>query len=91
MGKALEAIIPESMIKSMNWVRHIGFPPIICNHYREPLPGTGHAVCCRGICRIHYDKYSPLADPLRHLVHDTPLLKILTSSLALLLISSILS
>jgi len=90
MGEVVQ-IISETVVRKMGWVRHIGFPPIVCRHYREPLPGTGHAVCCHGLCKIHYDKVNPLADPLRHLLQDTPLLKIAFSSSMILLLSGLLS
>ncbi|MCE4598597.1 MAG: hypothetical protein F7C81_00155 [Desulfurococcales archaeon] len=62
--------VPEELIRKLGWKPSIGWPLLICRHYREPPPGTGHAVCCDGICEIHNDRYNPMTHPMEHALID---------------------
>jgi len=63
--------VSKSYIRQLGWIKHIGAEPF-AEHYREPPPGTGHAVCKGGWCKIHHDKVNPLDDPFEHLRRDAP-------------------
>lgn len=58
-------------IRQLGWIEHVGAEPF-AEHYREPPPGTAHAVCKGERCKVHHDKVNPLDDPFEHLRRDAP-------------------
>ncbi len=57
---------------SEKWERSLG-KGVFKLHFREK-EGTGHAVCDRasGKCEVHYDKFNPHENFVRHIWHDSP-------------------
>ena len=56
--------ISRWQIEREGWIPSIGIP-LDKEHFREPPPGTGHAVFDFGSLNgeVHYDKNNPLAGP----------------------------
>ena len=53
----------------INWIQSIGDGEGM--HFREPPPGTRHAICKPGAkyCRVHKDEWNPHAGPLDAIAH----------------------
>lgn len=69
--------ISKWQIERECWIKSIGIP-LNKEHFREPPPGTGHAVFDIGsqYGEVHYDKNNPLAglqDLVKHLWDWSPI------------------
>jgi hypothetical protein len=73
--------IRKELVIKQGWVPSIG-ADLSAEHFRQPPPSTGHAVCKGDWCLIHNDKVNPLADPLEHLRVDSPPHWVLVTTLA---------
>ena len=68
--------ISRWQIEREGWIPSVGIP-VNKEHFREPPPGTGHAVFDYGFQdgELHYDENNPLAGPVdlvKHLWNWSP-------------------